>query len=139
MVSAGPAIVRIPFVGAVLVFPPIGQAVAIRIHGGSRQHQVDPVGGGAVGLACGEVVGGGRDERGWFAVDQDLDVLQAPARGGERNVVAGDGQIEREGLVRDREPIGEPAVAERFEAGGEGGLAASLVLAKRASISIRRR
>src|SRR5262245_42206259 len=121
------AVVRIPFIGPVLVFPPIGQAVAVGIGGGLRQHQVDSVRRGTVRLAGCKIVRSRRDERGWLAGDQDLDMLQVPTRGGERNIISGNGEIEREDLVRDREAIRETTATERFESRGEGILAASLV------------
>src|SRR5262249_16304435 len=58
----GSSVVRVPLVRTVLVFPPIGQAIAVRIGGRSRQHQVDPMSCGTVGLSGREVVGSGGNQ-----------------------------------------------------------------------------
>src|SRR3954463_10408 len=85
------------------------------------------MGSGTIGLTRAKVVGGWSDEPGRLAINQDLHVLQTPARRGERNAIAGDYQVKRERLVWDRQSIGEPAPAQRLETGRERVLAASLV------------
>ena len=109
---------------AVAGFPPIRNAVAAGAGERVHQFQIEAIRRGAGTLVHGEVGRSRRDDAGGRAVHRHREQAAIGGRAGERDGIGTDEQSVVERLVRHGEAVGELAVVERPERGGERELAA---------------